>query len=468
MAELSAYVWKGIPEHEQRVYRFILAAFFGVLFTYWLVRPLKTGVFLGLVGVQSEPVAKLGTLVILFPILMAYAKLVNLVGTPRRLVAIVCTLYALIFAAIAFFSLLAFRSNANEREGYAWLGWTAYWTIESFGSVCVAMLWSVIASFVAKASAPLLYPLITVVCQVAAICGATTATFAKQAGFAALFLLAALCCLGIVLCVAAAFSGLRRAPLPGLLPVQKQHDQSCPSNGAQELMEPHLTSEAETGLWEGLRLVFDTEYVLSIMVVSTFCEVIATILDFQMKVIVRESYGSAEDVAAFMGFFGQMTNVTSLVFALVGTQAAIRHFGLRFCLLAYPAGCLFVTVLVFFYPLLSVLVFAMVCLKAFNYSLNNPSKELLYLRTSHDIKYKAKSWIDMFGTRGAKSAGSLVNQFLKHSKTSLLQGGSLVSAGFVVVWMIVANRLGHAHLAMVERDVVVGVTVADDRKRISL
>ena len=43
------------------------------------------------------------------------------------------------------------------------------------------------------------------------------------------------------------------------------------------------------------------------------------------------------------------------------------------------------------------------------YALNGPSRELLYVRTSGDIKFKAKSWIDMFGTRGAKAVGSVVN-----------------------------------------------------------
>ncbi len=42
----------------------------------------------------------------------------------------------------------------------------------------------------------------------------------------------------------------------------------------------------------------------------------------------------------------------------------------------------------------------MMCLKALSYSLNNPCKEMLYNPTSTDVKFKAKSWIDIFGQRG--------------------------------------------------------------------
>jgi hypothetical protein len=44
---------------------------------------------------------------------------------------------------------------------------------------------------------------------------------------------------------------------------------------------------------------------------------------------------------------------------------------------------------------------AMMFLKALSYSLNNPCKEMLYNPTSTDVKFKAKSWIDIFGQRGA-------------------------------------------------------------------
>lgn len=47
----------------------------------------------------------------------------------------------------------------------------------------------------------------------------------------------------------------------------------------------------------------------------------------------------------------------------------------------------------------------MMFLKALSYSLNNPCKEMLYNPTSTDVKFKAKSWIDIFGQRGTYCVG---------------------------------------------------------------
>ena len=83
--------------------------------------------------------------------------------------------------------------------------------------------------------------------------------------------------------------------------------------------------------------------------------------------------------------------------------------------------------------------------KALGYSLNGPSREMLYVRTSEDIKFKAKSWIDMFGTRGAKATGSIVNNTFRHSLDILLTQGSLVSSFFVAVWITAALRLSRLY-----------------------
>lgn len=54
----------------------------------------------------------------------------------------------------------------------------------------------------------------------------------------------------------------------------------------------------------------------------------------------------------------------------------------------------------------------MMVIKGMSYALNNPTKEILYQRTSSAIKFKCKSWIDTFGQRSAKAGGSLItNQF---------------------------------------------------------
>ncbi|CAN0222005.1 unnamed protein product, partial [Laminaria digitata] len=65
---------------------------------------------------------------------------------------------------------------------------------------------------------------------------------------------------------------------------------------------------------------------------------------------------------------------------------------------------------------------ALILLKGFSYSLNNPCKEILYQPTNSAVKFKSKyvfdvdvlcfthrkSWIDIFGAHKSKAEGSLV------------------------------------------------------------
>src|SRR6056297_2266135 len=72
----------------------------------------------------------------------------------------------------------------------------------------------------------------------------------------------------------------------------------------------------------------------------------------------------------------------------------------------------------------------MMFLKALSYSLNNPCKEMLYQPTNTAVKFKSKSWIDIFGQRGAKAAGSVVTNALSDSVRSLVfYGGASLFFG---------------------------------------
>lgn len=99
----------------------------------------------------------------------------------------------------------------------------------------------------------------------------------------------------------------------------------------------------------------------------------------------------------------------------------IRFIGLRRTLLAFPTLCLLVVLVVIAVPKLQVVFFAMILLKGFSYSLNNPCKEMLYQPTSSAVKFKSKSWIDIFGARGSKAAGSIVTNAFSDAPRYVLE-----------------------------------------------
>ena len=143
--------------------------------------------------------------------------------------------------------------------------------------------------------------------------------------------------------------------------------------------------------------------------------------------------------ARFMGVFGQATNSLSFVFSLLGTSAVIRNFGLRLTLLLFPSLCLLVIITVRNFPSLWVVFGAMMLLKGFSYALNNPTKEILYQPTSSAVKYKSKSWIDIFGARGSKALGSVVTDAFSEDTVALVSNGSLVGMA-VATFLIIQSR----------------------------
>lgn len=160
--------------------------------------------------------------------------------------------------------------------------------------------------------------------------------------------------------------------------------------------------------------------------------------------------------ANLMGHFGQLTNFLSLLISLFGFTAVVKRAGVRASLLIFPAVLFVAVVISHLFSSLNVLFVVVSVLKALIFSLNEPVKELLYIPTSQPIKYKAKAWIDVFGSRLAKALGSFVtnqsggNISALHSLAEL--PSILLSAGLIVV----AWRVGNDFESFVRHDIVIG------------
>lgn len=197
-----------------------------------------------------------------------------------------------------------------------------------------------------------------------------------------------------------------------------------------------------TGLFVGLKLLFSEKYLMGIFAISTIYEIVGTIMDYQMKVLASEQYPTTESFTAFLGTFGVAVNSVSFCTALFGTSFMLRKFGLRICLLIFPVAVAIVLLCVFLVPSLSVIFVAQVCLKGLSYAVNNPSKEMLYIPTGPDVKFKVKSWIDMFGGRSAKAFGGMIVAPLKESTDLLLHVGTLIGFIWVLIWGLSALFVG--------------------------
>jgi len=452
-----------------RVFSLSLTLFF-MIGGYWLLRSLKDPVLTTLCGVAAIPRAKMLSVVVVLAVVFVYNKLLDMY--PRHhLFYIFGTFYFLLFTLISI--LLASPSmgiHNKEADESRLLGWVSYCAIESFGSVMVSLFWSFVNSSTSPATQKSAYGFLVASAQIGSILGPTVVTYSATLGIPFCYFIGACCMLmlQVTMYVYIANYGVE----PYVDPEKDVEVEDTQAKGPKK----------NAGVMEGLYLFIEHNYIKGIFAISCLFMVEVTIVDYTMKVLAKEYFEDefpcsrgescwddvagkavglsdegADEFAAFMGFFGQCTNGLSFLFSLLGTSFVIRTLGFRLTLLLFPSLCLGVIITVRLFPHLEVVFLAMMLLKGFSYALNNPTKEILYQPTSSAVKYKSKSWIDIFGARGSKALGSVVTwAFSESSAVVLVNNGSLVGIAVASFLVFNARYMGGKYEEYCEVGYVVG------------
>ena len=409
---------------------------------YWLLRSLKDPILTSLCGVSVIPKAKMLSVFVVLGVVSIYNRLLDSDLARHQLFYLFGTFYFVLFTIIALLLMHPTIGLPNAQpDPSRILGWVSYCAIESFGSVMVSLFWSFANSNFSLETAKASYGVMVAFAQLGSILGPTVvAQYAATVGVANIYLIGALC----------------------MLLLQCTMYMYVRTYGVQERnVAVASKSKPKAGVLEGLQLFWDHNYIKGIFAISCLFMVEVTIVDYTMKVLARDYFATlhpcelgmscyapetgdhgmsveaTQGFTMFMGIFGQATNTLSLFLSLFGTSAVIRYLGLRVTLLLFPTLCLAVIIMVRIQPTLYVVFAAMMLLKASSYALNNPTKEMLYQPTSAAVKYKAKSWIDIFGARGSKALGSVVTNAFSDSAAHLVANGSLV--GMAVASFLIWN-----------------------------
>ncbi|MBD3231525.1 hypothetical protein GF322_02570 [Candidatus Dependentiae bacterium] len=450
LQRLIHFFWGEFTDEDIKKFGILSITFFFIIGNYWLIRSLKDALFASLVGFSWVPYAKILSLVVNIFVVMGYGKLVDVLKKDR-LFYLLCGFYSLLFIFISIFTLYTNAMEIDQTSIFysltSWipgkiLGWITYVAIES-SSILIALFWAFVASVMKVDSAKKGYGMIFFLGQTGQLLGAgMVANFAQKFGSPVLLALSGF----LILCV----------PLMIMI-----YMRVIPQ---EEVAPEVITDKAKpkTGFMGGLKLLLTKPYVMGIFVVATSYEVIGTVLDFQMKLIASNQF-SRDAFAAFNAKFGMSVGVLSLTFALLGTSFFMRKFGLKFCLISYPTmigvlvGSIFVlrTFGITDYTYMWIIFAAMIAIKGLNYTLNNPTKEVMYIPTSKDVKFKAKSWIDVFGNRTTKGIGSTITGVFRTSLPDLLFYGTLISLGVVGFWIFIAALLGKAFGKLQEEGTII-------------
>lgn len=431
--------------------------FFFIVGAYWLLRLLKDLFFYNSLafpislgwdsdsGRLAIPTAKFWSPIIVFGCVIIYTKLIDMFEK-YKLFYIIVGFYILAFSGITsiMFAQAQYGDAFVGKTLLLYTGYTAYWLIESLGSVLVAFFWSFTVSSTPSDQAKRTFPFIVAFGQIGSI-SCSSLLYLPGAAWVK-FSVAIAMLIGVFLTI---------RHLIRVIPTDQMK-----SDKEEKKSKPDMLS--------GIKLLITKPYFMGVLVVSTFYEIAGTIVDYQMKSQVKLAGMNFE---WFQATLGTSVNLLSFTIALLGTSALMKKFGIRVCLLIYPASFAFMLTGLYIYyqsgmstpSMLAWAAFSvMLIVKAASYAVNNPIKDMMYIPTSKDAKFKVKGIIDMLGGRSAKGTGAAIAGKFNvagnpaASIHNLFLYGSLVGLGIIGVWIAAALYVGRKNQSLVKNNEILG------------
>ncbi|MBI3892178.1 MAG: hypothetical protein HY303_11690 [Candidatus Wallbacteria bacterium] len=433
--------------HERVTAALLFLQFFLTVTSYYVLKAIRQSKFLEELGASRLPYVYLGTALLIGAVVAAYQRAVH--RLPRqKLLAYSTASFA--GAMVVFWGLFRVAPDSS------WVAAIFYLWVSVFNVMAITQFWSFANDLLDPRQGKRLFGLIGSGGILGGAAGGLIATLcASWLKTENLLLVSALLILPV-------------APIVGLI---HRRDLAGRRNSG-ELARPAASVAGDPpGYLDGLRLIAASKHLQSIVLIIACMQVVSTIVDYQFNVGVdryfsranasagtgdarrtasveaasnalaavarlfgsatlvdlpfRELVGAGQAVpkigkdamTAFYGSFFAVLNVSSFAIQLLLTSRLQRNFGVGPSLLLLPLMTIAGSAAFLLLP-----AFWLACLLklddgSLNYSINNATRELLYLPARREVKYKAKAFVDMFFYR-----------FFKGLAAMLLLG--LVAAGF--------------------------------------
>jgi AAA family ATP:ADP antiporter len=207
-------------------------------------------------------------------------------------------------------------------------------------------------------------------------------------------------------------------------------------------------------------MVFQTRYLLLIGLMLMMLNWINTTGEYILGSIVKdtaaamiaagEAPGLSEGqiIGDFYAKYFTLVNAIGLFLQLFVVSRIVKHRGVAFAVMVLPALSFGAYNILVFMPTLTAVLAAKVLENSTDYSLNNTVRNMLFLPCTYEQKFSAKQAIDSFFVR----MGDVLSAALVFVGTAIValpaRGFALVNAVLVVVWLVLAWRVGRHYNAM--------------------
>jgi AAA family ATP:ADP antiporter len=402
---------------------------FFLLAAYYLLKTIREPLILTVPGgaeVKSYAAAAIAVLlIILVPLYSSLASRVS------RVVLINGVTLFFIACLVAFFGL----SRAGVPIGVAFFIWVGI-----FSLMVVAQLWAFANDVYSVEQGKRLFAIVGVGASLGAIVGSfVTGQLVKVYGPYP-FMLGAALLLGVCMLLTNIVDSREKRPRAGSA----------------------ATSGDRVRGRSGFTLVFTDRYLLLIGFLMLLYNLVNTNGEYILGKTVMSMYTAAHGAASagsldekklvgeFYGNFFTLVNVLSALIQAFVVSRVLKYFGVRVALLVLPVVALVGYVSMAVIPMLAFIRTAKLLENSVDYSLQNTTRNALYLPTSREAKYKAKQANDTFFVR----FGDVLSAGLVFAGGTWLgfapRHFAMVNVVLIVIWLVLAIAIGRRFQRLAE------------------
>ncbi len=420
---------------------------FLLLAAYYLLKTIREPLILSIPGgaeVKSySAAATAGLLMLIVPLYSAVASRVSRVKLINGV-----TLF-FIACLVTFFIL----SRANVPIGVAFFIWVGI-----FSLMVIAQMWAFANDLYTIEQGQRLFAIVGVGASLGAIVGSfATGQLVKRYGTDP-FMLCAAALLAVCMLLTNVINVREKRRRPAAPPTS-----AAPASAPEAPAPEGANGDQPMQGRSGFALVFADPYLLLIAGLMLVYNLVNTNGEYILSHTVVALYTAAHGAAAtgglnekkvigeFYGNFFTLVNILSAVLQAFVVSRVIKRFGVRIALLVLPVVAMLGYATMAFVPIIAFIRGAKLAENSLDYSLQNTTRNALYLPTSRDAKYKAKQANDTFFVR----FGDVISAGLVFAGTTWLgfaaREFALVNVGLIVLWLVLAVAIGSRYRRLTVR-----------------
>ncbi len=404
---------------------------FLILTAYYIIKPVREALILAGGGAEVKSYASAGQALLLLGAVPLYGMLAS--RFPRR--KLINTVTVFFAGCLILFYLLAQIKVPLGIIFYLWVG--------VFNLMIPAQFWALANDLYTPAAGKRLFVIVAFGASAGAVFGSfITSKLIEPLGVYQLMLLSSILLIASLL-------------LTNYVVTHQNHDTR---DNVPQIPEEPLKKDGS------FKLVFQHKYLLMIALLMLILNWVNTTGEYILsRTIVAAAEnavksGTAGDLSVgqyigkfYASFFG-IVNAVSLTLQLFFVSRILKYLGVRIAILILPVIALGGYFFIAFFPIFSIVRWAKTAENSTDYSLQNTVRQVLFLPTTREQKYKAKQAIDTFFVR----AGDVLSALIVYVGTTFLafqtKQFALFNLGLVVVWIIIAVLIGRENVRMTQAD----------------